>query len=197
VTILRRLQSQRGYSLIELLTVLLIFSAVMTGLSALFVQGSNAELDMNKRFEAQQNARLALDRIRRDIHCSQGATTTPATGQAALVTLDLAGYCKTAVGGAQTYISWCTVSVAANRYALYRKVGSTCDATGVKYADYLTEQSIFQRQAPGTTTLGRVRVNFPVDVKVGDAQPTYRLCDQIVQRNTTRLGTAGAALAAC
>ena len=34
---------------------------------------------MNRRFQAQQDARVALDKMRREIHCAQGATTSPAT----------------------------------------------------------------------------------------------------------------------
>ena len=61
---LRRLSGERGYSLVE--------TAdrdgdprpsIMAGSTTLFVQGSNAEIDMNNRFQAQQNARLALDKL--------------------------------------------------------------------------------------------------------------------------------------
>ena len=61
---------------------MIIMSVVLTGLTTLFVQGSNAELDMNRRFEAQQDSRVALDKIRREIHCAQGAATNPTTGEA-------------------------------------------------------------------------------------------------------------------
>ena len=47
---------EQGFSLIEMLTVMIIMSVVLTGLTTLFVQGSNAELDMNRRFEAQQDS---------------------------------------------------------------------------------------------------------------------------------------------
>lgn len=193
----RRLRGERGFSLVEMLTVMAIMSVVLTGLTTLFVQGSNAELDMNRRFEAQQDARVALDKIRREIHCAQGATTNPATGEAPALTLDLPGQCPTAVNDAQTNVTWCSVSVSTGRYSLYRKVGVSCDATGVRWADYFTQANLFAYQAASTDSLGKVRVSFPVDVKTGDATPAYRLCDHIVLRNTLRLGTPGAALTAC
>jgi prepilin-type N-terminal cleavage/methylation domain-containing protein len=194
----RRLRGEeQGFSLIEMLTVMIIMSVVLTGLTTLFVQGSNAELDMNRRFEAQQDSRVALDKIRREIHCAQGAATTPASGEAPSITLDLPGQCPTAVGAAQTSVTWCSVLVSTGRYKLYRKVGVSCNATGVRWADYLTQANLFQYQAASSVSLAKVRVSFPIDVKSGDATPAYRLCDQIVLRNTLRLGTAGAALNAC
>jgi prepilin-type N-terminal cleavage/methylation domain-containing protein len=192
-----RARGEAGYSLVEMLTVLSIMSVVLTGLIALFVQGSNAQLDMNRRFQAQQDARVALDKMRREIHCAQGATTSPATGAATRVTLDLPGVCPTAVGGAQTNVSWCTVSGGTSRYGLYRKVGVSCDATGTKWADYLTQASIFQVETASTVSLAKLRVNIPIDLKTTDATPVYALCDQIVLRNSSRTGTPGTALPTC
>lgn len=188
---------EQGFSLIEMLTVMIIMSVVLTGLTTLFVQGSNAERDMNRRFEAQQESRVALDKIRREIHCAQAAVTTPTTGGAPRVQLDLPGQCPTAVAGAQTTVTWCSVLVSTGRYRLYRKVGVTCDATGVRWADYLTQANLFENQLASTESLAKVRVSFPVDVKPGDATPAYRLCDHIVLRNTLRAGTPGTALTAC
>ena len=193
----RAARGEGGYTLVEMLTVLSIMSVVLTGLVALFVQGSNSQLDMNRRFQAQQDSRVAMDKLRREIHCAQGATTSPATGAATRVTLDLPGVCPTAVGGAQTNVSWCTVTVGTNRYALYRKVGVSCDATGTKWGDYLTQASIFQIQTASTDSLAKLRVNIPIDVKPGDATPVYALCDQIVLRNSARTGTPGTALPTC
>lgn len=192
-----RLRGERGFSLVEMLTVMAIMSVVLTGLTTLFVQGSNAELDLNRRFEAQQDARVALDKIRREIHCAQGASTNPATGEAPALTLDLPGQCPTAVNDAQTNVTWCSVLVSTGRYRLYRKVGVACDATGVRWADHFTQANLFAFQAASTESLAKVRVSFPVDVKTGDATPAYRLCDHIVLRNTLRLGTPGTALTAC
>ena len=34
------------------------------------VSGTNAEVDMNRRFQAQTEARLGLDKLRSEVHCS-------------------------------------------------------------------------------------------------------------------------------
>jgi prepilin-type N-terminal cleavage/methylation domain-containing protein len=182
----RRLRGERGFSLVEMLTVMAIMSVVLTGLVSLFVQGSNAQLDMNHRFEAQQTARLALDRLRREIHCSKGGSTVGGTGERAAVTLRVAGHCKAAVGGVDTDITWCTSSAGTNRWALYRQVGTTCGTGGVKWADYLTASTIFDYQTQSAEQLARLRVRLPVDVKVSDVTPAYTLCDVIVLRNSLR-----------
>lgn len=195
MSVRRRLRFERGYTLIEMLTVLTIMSIVLTGLTALFVQGTNAERDVQQRFEAQQTARVALDKMRREVHCASSAATTPTTGEQAVVTLSLPTQCPTAGGNSQ--ITWCTVSVSTNRWALYRKPGATCDTTGVRWADYLTASTIFQYQAASTDELARLRVRFPVDVKTDDATPVYSLCDRLVLRNSLRQGTPSGSLPDC
>ena len=183
---LRAVREEHGYSLIEMVTVMVIIGIVLTSLTTLFVQGTNAEMDMNRRFQAQQAARLALDKMRREIHCAKEVQTPGASGQAATVTLRLQAQCPTAVNNAQTDVTWCTVSVAPNRWALHRKVGSTCDNAGVKWADYLSASAIFDYQTQSASQLSRLRVHFPVDVKPQDASPAYTLCDIIVLRNSSR-----------
>ena len=53
----RRLRGEeRGFSLIEMLTVMVDHERRPHGPDSLFVQGSNSQLDMNRRFEAQQDS---------------------------------------------------------------------------------------------------------------------------------------------
>jgi prepilin-type N-terminal cleavage/methylation domain-containing protein len=186
--LLRALREERGYSLIEMLIVLSITSVVMGALTVLFIQASNAEMDTNNRFQAQQTARLALDKMRREVHCASMAT--PA-GQSSSVTLTLPNYCKTGNGS----ITWCTRNVSTNRYALYRVVGSTCSG-GVKWADYLVPTSsapdcsgalcIFTYTAQSTVSLAKLHVDFPVNVKPSKSVELYELADDIVLRNSSR-----------
>jgi prepilin-type N-terminal cleavage/methylation domain-containing protein len=186
--LLRVLRDERGYSLIEMLIVLSITSVVMGALTVLFIQASNAELDTNNRFQAQQTARLALDKMRREVHCASMATPS---GQSSSITLTLPNYCKTGNGS----ITWCTRNVSTNRYALYRVVGSTCSG-GVKWADYLVPSSsapdcsgalcIFTYTAQSTASLAKLHVDFPVNVKPSKGVALYELADDIVLRNSSR-----------
>ena len=184
----RRLLAERGYSLIEMLTVLVIMGVVMTSLTTVFVQASNSETDMNNRFQAQLTAKLALDKVRREVHC---ATVVTPTGVSSSVTITLPSYCKTGSGS----ITWCTRSNGTNRYALYRVVGSTCTG-GIKWADYLTPSGsasvcsgalcIFNYTAQSTSSLAKLGVDLPVNMRPSMTVEQYELIDSIVLRNSTR-----------
>ncbi|TML63557.1 MAG: type II secretion system protein [Actinobacteria bacterium] len=170
--------SERGYTLVEMLTVLVIFGTVMSALMVLLVQGTNAEVDMNSRFQAQQDARLALDKIRREAHCASAVTVSSSSS----VTLSLPAYCPTGNGS----VTWCTASLGTSRYGLFRKVGAACDSTGVRWADHLTSANVFTYAAQSPTSLAKLSVDFPVNVKPSRTVDTYELKDDIVLRNSTR-----------
>jgi type II secretory pathway pseudopilin PulG len=187
-----------GYALTELLTVLAILTIVLGGLTALFVSATTAEVDMRKRFEAQQEARLAVDALRREVHCAS-AISQPSS-PSAIVTLTLPSGCPS---GSGTF-SWCTVSAGTNRYQLYRSAAATCDSSGKQYADYLTPDltssdqtpvcgspaslCAFEYSAPTATTRAKLKVEFPVDLDPVDASRAYKLVDALVLRNTSPTG---------
>jgi len=185
---LPRLRGERGYTLVEMLTVLVIMSVVMTSLTTVFVQASNSETDMNNRFQAQLTARLALDKMRREVHCASVATPT---GVSSSMTITLASYCKTGSGS----ITWCTRSSGTNSYALYRVVGTTCSG-GVKWADNLVASATatacsgalcaFNYTAQSPSSLAKLSVDLPVNVKPSKTVELYELKDDIVLRNSTR-----------
>ena len=169
---------ERGYTLVEMLTVLVIFSTVMAALLTLFIQGTNAELDMNNRFQAQQDARLALDKLRREAHCASAVTVSSASS----VTLSLPAYCPTGNGS----VTWCTSSLGPSRYGLFRKTGAACGATGVRWADHLTSANVFAYAAQSPTSLAKLSVDFPINVKPSRTVDLYELKDDIVLRNSLR-----------
>ena len=181
--LLRRSAAQDGHSLTELLTVLAILGTVLAGLTGLFVSASGAEVEMNERFGAQQNARLALTKMRRDVHCASSATVT-AAGTGARVTLT---FPATPVGGCgTTAVSWCTVEVTAGRFGLFRSAGSTCDATGVRVADHLTIGNAFAYTQRKPSSLATLNVDFAVDANLKDTRAAYRLQDALALRRSGR-----------
>ena len=172
--LLARARSERGYTMIELLMVMIIMTTVVTALVALFVSGSKASIELNDRFESQQAARVAADKIRREGHCASGVTFT----SAASITVVLPGHCPTAVGGVPTSVVYSTELVSTGRYRLKR--GSAI------VADNLTSGNVFAYTAPSDTTLGKLALDFPVNIRPTQTWKTWQLQTEVVLRNTIR-----------
>lgn len=167
-------RAQEGYTLVELLAVLVILVTVVTSLTALFVSGARAELEQNRRFQAQLNARLAVDKLRREVHC---ASDVQIADGGATATVVVPGHCPTAIGAATTNVVYATEPLSAGRYRLTR--------AGTPVADYLTSGTVFAyAKTPGE--LGRLTVDLPVNLNPNEGWKQWRLQTDIVLRNTTR-----------
>ena len=195
-SLLRRLaREQGGFTLIEVLTTLSILAVAIAGITQLFVAGITAEADMRQRFDAQTEARLALNQLRRHAHCASALSYSgtaevrpplPAANARTYypsVTLTLPAGCYQGSGD----ITWCTVALGTTttRFGLFRSVAAPCNASDRKVADYLTEDAVFSYTAPTTAERGKVHVEFPVDVEPG-GRAAYTLEDDLVLRNTAR-----------
>ncbi len=182
----RRLSSEAGFSLVELVSSMAIMVTVMGGITSLMVSGTKAEANLNKRFQAQSQARVAIDRMRRDVHCARGATA--ASSPAASVTLDVTG-CSFA--GASNNLTWCTVA-AGTVYEIWRYQSSTCSGTGQRMAQWVTNQQPFTFYAASGSVLGgtgsraTMGVTMTVNLTPTKTERAYMLQTTIVLRNTTR-----------
>ena len=182
-----RFRGEAGYSLVEMITVMAIMSVVLSGLTQVFTSASKADIDMSNRFQAQQNTRLALDKLRTDVHCAYDVspnTPNPWTSQQGTVTLKI-----TSCAGGD--VTWCAVAVAGStRWDLYRQTGSSCGSASpaVRVAKYLTTGTPFTAfsHVVGCGCLASLGIDLPVSVK-GSSVGTYRLQDTIFLRNSTRI----------
>lgn len=185
---------EAGYSLVELLTVLLILGTVLAALTGLFVSASRAEIDMNHRFRTQQDARLALDALRGELHCARVITTSSGTWPSSSITLTLPTnaygerVCPTGVGP----FTWCAIG-SGSRFALWRTPGTSCTTTGGRQrADYLipsagsTMPLLFTFFPQQPARLARLGVTLSVDSNRADNVPAYTLQDAIALRNSRR-----------
>jgi prepilin-type N-terminal cleavage/methylation domain-containing protein len=140
-------EAQDGFTLTEMLVVLAIAGIVIAGIAQLFMSAVNSQSDQTNRTQAQQEARLGLDKLRREIRCAS-TLTTPSGYPASAITITLGSYCPTA-GGAAATVTWCTKDkngatppvAGAQPYTLWRYTGSTCSGTGTKWASFLVDKA--------------------------------------------------------
>jgi prepilin-type N-terminal cleavage/methylation domain-containing protein len=179
--LLSRLRGQGGYSLIELIAVMAIFLTIVAALTTLFASGAKAEMDLNRRFEAQQNARLAMDKLRRELHCSSGITAADGSALSpgvpvAAIRVTLPSHCPTA-NGVTTNVVYESVEVS-GRWQVKR--------AGVVIADYIRNDDVFTYTPQSTLTRALLHVDLPVNVNPNEGWKAWRLVDDIVLRNTLR-----------
>jgi prepilin-type N-terminal cleavage/methylation domain-containing protein len=168
-----RLRAQAGYSLVELIAVMAILVTVVTSITSLFVAGAKSQIELNRRFEAQQTVRIATDRMRREVHCATSVTFTSSSS----VTVALPATCPTSGGSAQNIV-YDTSLVSTGRYRLRR--------AGAVIGDYLTSGSVFTYTAQSTSSLAKLHLNLPVNIRQNEGWKTWRLQTDIVLRNSTR-----------
>lgn len=172
----------------ELLTTMAILGIVLTAIVGVSVSGLRATTDLNQRFQAQQDGRLALVKMRNDVETSCSASVVKLNGSTVSAgtagdTVTLDDSCIT--NGAQ--VTWCVTGSSAP-YKLYRQVGATCAAsTGVLQAQNLTTKADFT----SVITTGyhpQLTVNLPLNANLranvaGTNQDLYTLNDTMMLRN--------------
>ena len=182
--VLERLRrNERGFTLAELLVVMAIMGLIIGALSTLMVSGSRAEVELDQRTTSQREARLALDLMRREMHNSCSATVS---GGGTVVTLRTLAVPNDAWDCSVTSATWCVLGTG-SRYALYRAAGATCNTSGVRRADYITNNAVFS-VVTGTALLPKIGIDLRVNVKPAIPRVAYRLQDQITLRNAQGRG---------
>jgi prepilin-type N-terminal cleavage/methylation domain-containing protein len=78
-------RDQRGFSLAELLIVIALLGLMLTGLLAVQMQGQKAYLIGSHRVEAQQNGRVALELMARELRSAQSVTLIPSAADITFV----------------------------------------------------------------------------------------------------------------
>jgi prepilin-type N-terminal cleavage/methylation domain-containing protein len=187
-------RDEQGFSLIELLTALAILLTVMVTLTTLMVSATKSEVDLTQRVQAQQEARLALERIRHEIHrackaehmtLATGTPTTPAGAHSNVRLTPPVSFGCPSTTDPTTAITWCMAG-SGSRWVVRRVVGTPTSCTGGRAeADYITSDAVFMLQHP-SGSLMKLKVNFPVDLDPADGKRAYRLEDNLVLRNSTR-----------
>ncbi len=208
------MRQEAGYSLVELIIVMAILTVVLGAIVALFTSGINADASQNRRFQSQQDVRLAMDKLRRELH---GACTisSPGTYNTPMSSVTVYFPSDSCASGSHT-VTWCTNGSGTN-YSLFRIVATSCAGATQSYADHLTSANIFTYLPPnshlltssslgqgtsatyiatadGSATLPRLHVDLTSNVG-SKSNEAYRLVDDIAFRNGSRACPGG--VAAC
>jgi prepilin-type N-terminal cleavage/methylation domain-containing protein len=97
----RALRAEHGFTLPELLVVLTIIGIVLVGITQLFTSAMKSQTDQTNRTQAQQDARLSLDKLRREIRCGSAL----AYNSTSSVTVMLPSYCSSSPSSPTTNLS--------------------------------------------------------------------------------------------
>ena len=192
-----RLRVESGYTLVELLIVMALMGIVLGALTTLWVSGSNSELRLNRQFQAQQAGRLALDRIRTDIHCANAAQAQTIGTYPGVKLAFPSGGCFSST------VSWCVVpsTAMAGRYAVWRSTATsnictTSDASRLFVADDLTTSAgVFSTPALVNNGLENVAIDYRISANPNANADVYELKDSIVVRHSTRCPSSGSCAA--
>ncbi len=192
---MRRLAREEGQSLIELLIVILLMGIIFGPLIGGMVSAMNAQARQLDIVTAQEQARLALQRMREDIHCahSVGAPTPNASGGETIIFNETnttgTAECPGLLEQNATAVQWCSVPVSgtANRYRVYRESNpeNTCDGgSSTLQVDYITGADVWSLPTCTGGEYPTVAVSLPVDVSPSSPiEGTYNLSDSIALRN--------------
>jgi type II secretory pathway pseudopilin PulG len=196
-----------------MITVMAILGVVLGGVVTLFTAGIKADSDQNQRFQAQQDTRLALDKLRRDVH-SACTISTPTTYNTWTSSVTLYQSSDTCASGTHS-VTWCTAA-SGSTFILQRTVAATCTGTLVTIASSLTNANIFAYIPPNShlvtsTSVGNgmtaadiatqdgaysvPRLHVDLTVNRQGATHSYRLVDDIAFRNGPR--RCGTGVATC
>jgi prepilin-type N-terminal cleavage/methylation domain-containing protein len=126
-----RLQTESGFTLVELVVSVVVLGFLMTGLGNLFVSNQRASTDSQARMSSQQNVRVAFGRLEFDARCaSSGAIQSSGQG----IYLVLPGTCSHSTGD----VTWCV-----NSGSLVRISGTSCATAGITMVGNVTSATPF------------------------------------------------------
>jgi prepilin-type N-terminal cleavage/methylation domain-containing protein len=186
-----RAGKEDGFTLVELLLTMAILLTVIGALTGALVSALNSETNLNNHFQAQTQARQALVKLTREIHCAnqiQDGNGSPLTAtKVSGMTVTLPAGCPTG-GAAAVTVRWCAV-VNGVGWDLYRYANGGCgSAGGMRWATLLVNGTPFSLPTTGTTGTHYPLIHVDLKVRAGQTTQTgtYDLVDDIAAFNSTR-----------
>lgn len=145
-----------GFTTVELITVMAILGTVLGALVALFAAGMSSSANQNARYQSQQELRVAMDRLRGEIHTAC-TISTPSTYNTAMSSVTIYYGTDNCVAGTHT-VTWCALG-SGSTYSLYRKQASTCTGATQRFARHLTSGTVFTYLPPNSHLVTSTSLN--------------------------------------
>ena len=167
----RLVREERGFTIVELLVVMVLLGILLGVLVDVFVSGTRTAYVTNSNLNAQQDIRTGLSRLEYEGRC--GSSATILNGGAG-VSFTLPTVCS----HVSPAVSWCVASGVLTRY-----LASTCTGAGQPFARSITSPTPFSLQA-GTGDLQEVLVNLAAN-PTGMPAGGFSVTDAITLRNSS------------
>jgi prepilin-type N-terminal cleavage/methylation domain-containing protein len=190
---------ERGFTLVEMVVVCVLLAVVIAGVSTVFISGSHVELNLNDRFQAQQDARLVMNQLRLDVHSACAANvgssggTFPSGSMLTLAYVPSGDPTQCGASSSSQKVIWCAVAspTTPGQYAVYRSTSSPCSASAGKLeSDNLSSSALF---STGTTIpvgqLQTIQATVAVSLQSGQAGAPYALAQTLALRNAVYQST--------
>ncbi len=168
---MKRVRDERGQTVFEMLVALVLVAILMVGVVNIIVSGSRAGGDANARIDAQQNTRLAVDRLEFEGRCASAAALV--SGGAG-VSFTLPSQCSHTT---TTTVTWCVVSG-----VLKRLTSSSCSGSGQAFISGVTSPAPFSLPTTPSGDLPSLAIAITVNT-IGAASTGATLDDEITLRN--------------
>jgi len=186
-----RLRASAGFTVVEMLVVVIVLAIVLSAVVAGFVSAQTGERRAFVRATAEENTRMSLARLRLDLHCSSGVNglVQNADGGWTVTLQEDPNACpQVKLEPGSIGVQWCTILVSPNRWKLYRENALDCDGVNSTFmVDYMVEANPWRiiPCSPGRAESLGVRLY----VNVTPLKPIdgYVLEDEIALRNSTRI----------
>jgi prepilin-type N-terminal cleavage/methylation domain-containing protein len=167
----RLAREEHGFTLVELLIVMILLAIIMGPLVDAFVSGTNAAYVTNSRLSAQQDIRTGLERIEYEGRCGSSATLLNSGAGVSFTLPTICSHLSPAV-------AWCISGGVLTRY-----LATTCTGTGEPFARNITSPTPFSLQA-NTGDLQEVLINLTANA-TRTAAGSFSVTDAITLRNSS------------
>jgi prepilin-type N-terminal cleavage/methylation domain-containing protein len=179
INILSR-ENQKGFSLIEMMVVVVILGLIVLGLVTFFTGGAKSWVAGQSQLTAQRNARQAMDRMVREIREGKGITT----GSETSITVNIPHFDVNGNIDSYNDVSFDLYGGTTIRRDTIPLINNVLKISGEDIFKYYDSSGIKYDSPDSTTlpTISKIHINLKVDVD-GDNNPDITLNTDVNLRN--------------